>query len=107
MKEEQAEITLGGQTFPVFALTFDQLQAVIPILADLGEPTLSLIERNERARQVIAIALDKPPEEVGAFKMRLPEIYDAVTVINRITGLVEMGERMRERRTPPAGPSAG
>jgi hypothetical protein len=91
---ENAVVRLGDREFPVAGFTFDQLQLMLPHLADMANPWTS--EGIDAQRAYIRGALHGriDPAELDSLEITLVQLDDAVGVISRISGLAEMGERM-------------
>ena len=112
---EKAVIELGGRTFDVSAFTFDQLQEMMPIFdrlsinakaieakafdtADLQHTTIV------DSRTIIKVALSSQigADELAEMRTNLVEIFSAVGVIAKTSGLVAVGEMVRGMATPAA-----
>jgi hypothetical protein len=94
IETETGQITLGGRSFPVSAFTFDQLQRLAPAFARLE---LGLHEGGvQAAQEIIATALaDQIAEgELAQVKTNLVEIFSALPVIARASGLTALGEAL-------------
>lgn len=88
VKSETGVIKLGGETFDVKGLTFDQLQNIMPNFKMQAEAPLDLAP----SRRMIAYAIGKTVEEIGSLKTTIPEIFEAVAIIRQVTGIEELGK---------------
>lgn len=110
VKTETGTITLGDRTFDVRAFTFDQLQILLPLFdrLNLKEPVADVrkVEPNtiETCREIIraAIADQIEPEGLTTLKTNLVEMFSAVAIIAKTSGLVEVGELVRGMAKPVA-----
>ncbi len=100
-RDETAEITLGGETLTLSALTFDQLQRVGPALDSIATAQ-GLTAKFVAIRDVIAVASGRPAAELDKLKVRLDELYDALQVVIRLTGLDELGNRLAREQAKKA-----
>lgn len=112
---EKAVIELGGRTFDVSAFTFDQLQEMMPIFdrlsvnakaieakaLDMSDVQPTTIE-DSRAIIRVALASQIEPRELAELRTNLVEIFSAVAIIAKTSGLVAVGEMVRGMATPAA-----
>ena len=112
---EIAEITLGGLVFDVSAFTFNQLQEMMPLFDRLSINAKAIEAKAigmediqpttiEDARAIIkaALASQIEPGELARLRTNLVEIFSAVGVIAKTSGLVAVGEMVRGMATPAA-----
>jgi hypothetical protein len=120
---ETAEVKLGGRTFDVSAFTFDQLQQMMPLFDrlhlnakaaeakafDLSKASafdLSDVQPTtiEDSRAIIKAALSSQiePGDLAELRTNLVEIFSAVAIIAKTSGLVAVGEMVRGMATPAA-----
>ena len=93
--DETGTIVLGGVSYPIQALTLDQIQVVGPLFAkcfgpDGGMSILSA-EALGNAAKIISAVLRKPESEIA---VSLEEVGPAVGKIAEVSGLFRLGELM-------------
>lgn len=98
-RDESVAITLGGETFTVSALTLDQLQEVAPQLDAIGGAG-GLAQKLGAVRDLIAVATGTKKETLGALKVSLPELFDAIAAVTKVTGLEELKNRAAAAKAP-------
>lgn len=97
--DETAELKLGGEVFKISAFTLDQLQELgssLDIIGGAGGLGIKL----PALRAIIAVAVGKKPDEVGALKMTLVELYDAIQTVMKVTGMEELKNRLSPAKKP-------
>lgn len=91
-KDETATITLAGEARRIEAFTLDELQQVLPALESVARAA-GIGDRIKAARAVLAAALGDSEAALGAQKISLEELLDAVDAIARVSGLEALKNR--------------
>lgn len=91
-KDETAEITLAGELRTIEAFTLDELQEVLPALQGVARAA-NIGERIKAARAVLAAALGESESSLGAMRISLEELLDAVDAIAKVSGLEALKNR--------------
>lgn len=93
---ETDTITLAGAAFEVRALSFARLRRVLLKWQALA-PGLMTPEGFDAAMEIIAAGLDREVEDVAQnVRATTPEIWAAVKVIGRVSGLAKQEEAPQE-----------
>jgi hypothetical protein len=91
-QDETATIILAGEARRIEAFTLDELQQVLPALESVARAA-AIGERIKAARAVLAAALGESEETLGARKISLAELLDAVDAIAKVSGLEALKNR--------------
>lgn len=89
MAKTKAEVTLGGERYPIEVPTLDQLQQIIEHQAVLVAAKTQG-EQLAAGFEIMAIMVNKPKSEIRA---TLVELVDALPVVMRVSGLEELMKR--------------
>lgn len=86
-------ITLAGQPFTVNAFTLDQLQLVLPKIAQLPAAKGDVGAFIALMKGIVAGATGKSEAEIGGLQISLDELSEALPVIVRVSGLEDLGKK--------------